>query len=324
MLAHLFRSNRPAILVGLLVLVPLLFARDLVSPVAPAGNVMPLFGAFRSLLGDAPWAIGAATLLLVTILAVQVNALANATDLVDRRNHLPALLFPLLLSAFDRSELLDPALTGMPFVLWALRRTWSVTNRSDARSELFDAGLLVGVAALFYLPYLFLVVVLWASVSVIRPFEWREYVLPLLGSAVAIYLGWGILHLLGHTPWRPLLTISDLGRETFTQPWPSGQRWLLHALLWPVMAVALYHYADSYQRGIMRVKNIRSGFLGFCVAIGVIMAGVWLLNQAFPPVLLAIPLSVVASYAFMSDRRAWLSESAMVCLLVLALWVQWG
>lgn len=324
MLAHLFRSNRPAILVGLLVLVPLLFARDLVSPVAPAGNVMPLYGAFRSLLGDAPWAIGAATLLLVTILAIQVNALANATDLVDRRNHLPALLFPLLLSAFDRSELLDPALTGMPFVLWALRRTWSVTNRSDARSELFDAGLLVGGAALFYLPYLFLVVVLWASVSVIRPFEWREYVLPLLGSAVAIYMGWGILQLLGHTPWRPLLTISDLGRETFTQPWPSGQRWLLHALLWPVVAVALYRYAGSYQRGIMRVKNIRSGFLGFCVAIGVIMAGVWLLNQAFPPVLLAIPLSVVASYAFMSDRRAWLSESAMVCLLVLALWVQWG
>ena len=67
------------------------------------------------------------------------------------------------------------------------------------------------------------------------------------------------------------------------------------------------------------------GLLFLAVAgIGVIMAAVWLLNQAFPPVLLAIPLSVVASYAFMSDRRAWLSESAVVCLLVLALWVQWG
>ena len=308
MLAHLFRSNRPAILVGLVVLVPLLFPGYLVRPVAPAGQVMPLYGAFRSLLGDAPWAIGIATLLLVAFLAIQVTGLSNASDLMDRRNHLPALLFPLLFAAFDRSAVLDPALTGMPFVLWSLRRTWSLTNRSDARAQLFDSGLLMGIAALFYLPYLFLVVVLWASVSVIRPFDWREYVLPLLGSAVAIYLAWGVMRLLGETPW----------------PWPRGQRWLLHALLWPVVAVALYRYADSYQRGIMRVKNIRSGFLGFCVAIGVIMAAVWLLNQAFPPVLLAIPLSVVVSYAFMSDRRAWLSESAVVCLLVLALWVQWG
>ena len=324
MLAHLFRSNRPAILVGLVVLVPLLVPGYLVRPVAPAGQVMPLYGAFRSLLGDAPWAIGIATLLLVAFLAIQVTGLSNASDLMDRRNHLPALLFPLLFAAFDRSAVLDPALTGMPFVLWSLRRTWSLTNRSDARAQLFDSGLLMGIAALFYLPYLFLVVVLWASVSVIRPFDWREYVLPLLGSAVAIYLAWGVMRLLGETPWRPMLTISDLGRETLTRLWPRGQRWLLHALLWPVVAVALYRYADSYQRGIMRVKNIRSGFLGFCVAIGVIMAAVWLLNQAFPPVLLAIPLSVVVSYAFMSDRRAWLSESAVVCLLVLALWVQWG
>jgi hypothetical protein len=103
---------------------------------------------------------------------VQLNALANNTDQVDRRNHLTALLFVLLLAAFDRTALLDPALLGMPLVLVGLaQRTWSMNNRSGALAELFDAGVLIGLAGLFYLPYLFLVVVLWASVSVMRPFE---------------------------------------------------------------------------------------------------------------------------------------------------------
>jgi hypothetical protein len=325
MLVSLFRSNRPAILLGLIVVVPVLFVRDLFTGVSMlAGDVMPFHGLVRGALEQVPWAAGLLQLLLVGWTAVQLNALANNTDQVDRRNHLTALLFVLLLAAFDRTAVLDPALLGMPLVLWALHSAWSVSNRSNALAELFDAGVLIGLAGLFYLPYLFLVVVLWASVSVMRPFNWREYVLPVLGLVVVIHLCWGCLHLAGATPWTPLHTIADQGRIVDRAGSPQGQRWLLDVLLIPLVLVALYLYSGSYQRGIMRVKNVRSAFLAFCVAIGVIMGGVWLLNTSFPPVLLATPLAVLLSYAFMSERHQWLSGSAVFALLALALWVQWG
>jgi hypothetical protein len=263
-------------------------------------------------------------MLLVAGLSVQLNALANNTDMVDRRNHLTALLFALLLAAFDRTALLDPALLGMPLVLLALYRTWSVSGRSGARGELFDAGVLIGLAALFYLPYLFLVVVVWASVSVMRPFDWREYVLPALGAVVVIFLCWGVLHLSGHTPWTPLFTIADLGRALEPIPSPRGQRWLVNALLLPLLLVAIYKFTGSFQRSIMRVRNVRSSFLALCAATAVIMGGVWALNGAFPPVLLAVPFAVVVSHAFMGERHGWLSGSSMVALFALAMWVQWG
>jgi hypothetical protein len=323
MLAGPFRSNRPAILLAVIPLLLLLFGPQLLRAMQP-GQVMPLYGLLRALLAGAPWAVGVVYLLLVGALAVQVTNLANDTELVERRNHLPALLLLLLMASFDRTGMLEPALAGMPFVLWALRRTWSLSNRGQALGTLFDAGVLLGIAGLFYLPYLFLVVVVWASVSVIRPFNGREYLLPVFGAAVMVYLCWGVLHLMEGSPWRPFLTVADGGRQLPLVIAPRGQREAVHLLLAPITLVALYRFLGGYQRGIMRVKNVRSAYLGFGAATAVVIAGAWFLNGGFPPVLVAVPLSVLLAYAFLGSVWTRLADATMIALLLVALWVQWG
>jgi hypothetical protein len=323
MLAGPFRSNRPAILLALAPLLALLFGPQFQRGML-SGPVMPLYGLLRTLLADAPWAVGALYVLLLGVMAVQVTNLANDTELVERRNHLPALLLVLLMASFDRAGMLEPALAGMPFVMWALRRTWSLSNRGQALGTLFDAGVLLGIAGLFYLPYLFLVVVVWASVSVIRPFNGREYLFPVFGAAVMVYLCWGALHLLEDTPWRPFLTVADGGRQPTAIPAPRGQREILHALLTPITLLALYRFLGGYQRGIMRVKNVRAAYLGFGAATAVVIAGAWFLNDGFPPVLVAVPLSVLLSYAFLGTAWVRLADAGMIALFLVALWVQWG
>lgn len=323
MLAGLFRSNRPAILLALIPLLVLLFGPQLQRAML-AGQVMPLYGLLRALLANSPWLVGAVHVLLLGALAVQVTNLANDTELVERRNHLPALLLVLLMASFDRSGTLEPALVGMPFVLWALRRIWSLSNRGQALGALFDAGVLLGIAGLFYLPYLFLVVVVWASVSVIRPFNGREYLLPVFGAAVMVYLCWGGVHLLEGTPWRPFLSVADGGRQIPAAIAPRGQREAIHGLLATLSLVALYRFLGGYQRGIMRVKNVRAAYLGFGAATAVVVAGAWLLNGGFPSVLVAVPLSVLLTYAFLGSVRVGLLDAGMIALLLMALWVQWG
>ncbi|MFN9327474.1 MAG: hypothetical protein ACK6A5_19040, partial [Flavobacteriales bacterium] len=127
-------------LLTLLVLVPALFMGDLAGPVPQHGAGMVLFERLLLLLGPKAWVQGLFAMVLVLLLAVQLTALVNNADLADRRNHLPAFLFPVLLALFDRSALLDPALVGMPLVVWAMRRAWSISNNGPALSPLFDAG----------------------------------------------------------------------------------------------------------------------------------------------------------------------------------------
>ncbi|MBL7981700.1 MAG: hypothetical protein JNL52_07790 [Flavobacteriales bacterium] len=324
MLVGLYRSNQPAVLLTLLVLVPGLFLGDLAGPVVAPSGSMVLFERLLSALGPKAWVHGLFAMGLMLLMAVQLTGLVNNADLADRRNHLPAFLFPVLLALFVRSALLDPALVGMPLVIWAMRRAWSINNNGPALSPLFDAGFLLGLAALFYLPYAFLVVVLWASISVIRPFQLREYIVPVLGLAVVLYLTWGVLHLNGATPWRPLLTIADQAGSVPLAPRSGLFRGALYVVLVPVLLVALLDFAVSYQRGVMQVKNLRSSFLAWGAALTVIILGVYLLNNAFPPVLLAAPLAVLCVHAFMGGNRKALRGAAAWALLAMALWAQWG
>jgi len=324
MLARLFRSNRPAVLIGVAVLVPALFLPALWNMVPASGSSMPLYSLLAALSLHVTWLPGLLQLLLVLLLALQLAMLANDAELLGKRTHLPALLFPLILAAVASSSVLEPALVGMPLVLAAMRRTWAIAMAKRVLAPLFDAGLLIGLASLFYLPYAFLLAVVWASVSVIRPFHWREYVLPLVGTALPIYLVWAVLSLQGVSPWQPMFTVvGQVAAGLRANELASVLRWSLRIVLVLLSAVAMVRFLVAYQSGIMREKNVRASFMALFFALVVIMVGVRALDGSYPAVLLATPLAIFAGYALLSDRRAWLSELTVGVLLGTALWVQW-
>ncbi|MCB0770278.1 MAG: hypothetical protein KDC00_07720 [Flavobacteriales bacterium] len=322
MLVRLFRSNQPGVLAFLLLLVPGLFLGHVRTPAPLMERAMPMQHLAQGLYTSVPWSYGVFQLVLVFLVAVQLTALMNGAELVDRRNHLPALLFPLLLATLAAPGDLGPAFLGMPFLLWGLRRTWSITSGGPALSPLFDAGLLIGLAALCYMPYAFLLVVVWASVSVIRPFQWREYVLPLVGQLLMFYLAWGVLRLLGVDDWQPLRTILVPGPSPKVQG--GAREMMLLVLLATMLAVSLFEFTRQYTRGVVREQNLRSSLLAFCATSGLLIFLVMLLNDRYPAVLLAAPLASLFTFGSLGTRRAWLSELAVGVLLALAIWKQYG
>ncbi|MBL0129513.1 MAG: hypothetical protein IPP83_19145 [Flavobacteriales bacterium] len=322
MLAGLFRSNQPAVLLVLPVVVAGLFLPCFWhEPVAP-GMMMPLAAAVASMIGPSAWAGVLLGLLLVMSIAVQLALLMNALEFMDRRNHLVAFLFPVALAGLGGGLGYDPALLGMPFVLMALRRTWSVGNADPALGASFNAGLLIGLAAMCYLPYAFLIAVLWASSSVIRPFAWREYVLPVVGMALPFYFAWVVLNLTDRLPWKPLHTILSPDADPMILSGSSVQVAFM-VLMALVILVALFAFSSGYARSIIRGKNLRSSLLAFALALTVIMFMLHLIKDSFPAVLAAVPCAIFGGYAFVAPRRAWLAECAALGLLTLALWVRW-
>jgi hypothetical protein len=325
MLANLFRSNQPAVLAGVLVLVPVLFGASFLRTIQLPELSMPLQAVVVALVTSQPWSQGLLAIFVVALIGVQLCFLVNDAELMERRTHLPALCFPILMAAFGPAAPLDPALMGMPFVIAALQRTWTMINTGRVMSVLFDAGMFLGVAAMFYLPHAFLVVVVWASVSVIRPFQWREYLVPFLGCAVVFYFAWAILTLAGVQEWHPLHTIAFAHvSDPAIGSVPDSQRILLFMVLGGMIPVGALSYARSYRRGIMRQKNLRSSWLAFVAALAILLVLIWLLTSKVPPVLVAVPLSVFASHALQGTQRAWVGEAAVYSLLILALWAQWG
>ncbi|HRH38180.1 MAG TPA: hypothetical protein PK760_07540 [Flavobacteriales bacterium] len=322
MLATLFRSNQPATLFAVPVLVALLFAGDLGHP-PTAMEAMPLAALVQHLVGGSAWLNGALGFLLLALISVQMAAMSNALDLMERRNHLVAFLFPTLMACTSGGTILEPALLGMPMVLIAFRRTWSLDNTAPAFSALFDSGFWLGLAALCYLPYAALLVVVWASTSLIRPFVWREYVLPVLGSALVFYLSWSVLYLLDRTPWYPLHTVGSFDMSAGLALAGGNLRLTADILVAIVLILGLRAFGNSYSRSVIRVRNLRAAFLTFSVVLLMLLLVMTRVNGAAPPVLVCVPLAVVCAHGWLAPKRPWLADALALGLLGLALCIRW-
>lgn len=327
MVVGLFRQNQPAVLVGLLPLILLLwpggpFSSQEILATGPAG--MPLYRLVSWLMAQGPWACATVSIIWVAGLALQLSYVANESELFDRRNYLPALLLLILLALAPGGLVPDPAMVGMPFVLAALRRIWSSQADHRALGPVFDAGLWIGLAMLVHLPYAFLVAVLWASIAVMRPFHWREYLLPILGAGTLLFICWGVLQFLGPHLWQPRASLvlnapplSSLARLH----WVYGVLLVVLASIFIVSAAM--SFARGYARGVMREKNTRSSFLAFTFACVLLVTFDWSLHRSLAPVLLALPLAVLLSWPLLQTRRLFLADMGVLALLLLAVWARW-
>ncbi len=285
---------------------------------------MPLYQAFHALLRITPWMLPVTGCLLVLALCLQLDLVVNESELFERRHHLSALLLPLLLCLFPQGFIPDPAMAGMPFVLWAMRRLWDTQGQQWILGALFDAGMLIGIAALFCFPYVFLVVVLWASLAVMRPFHWREYLLPLIGLCVIFFLAWGVMRVMGSGEWD---IVGSLRPTTLTSFPVQHAHWLFNLLrdfiVLAFITAGVFTFTKSYGRGVIREKNTRASYLAFVFASALLAAFGWLINSVVPPIIIAVPLAVFLSWPLLHARKIAWAELGAYGLLALALWVRW-
>lgn len=319
-LAAPFRTDQPIVLFLLLPVTALLWW---VQPGYPAalgnGSGMPLFRALNGITLHAPWVQGAIAIAVASGLAVLMASTANNAELFDRRNRLPALLLVLLLGIVP-GPLFQPALIGALPLVFAFRLVWAIQGRPIVIGALFRSGMLVGLAALFYFPYAFMVVPVWAAVSVARSFNWREYAMPLAGTLLVFYFCWGVLRLGEWTPMEPVRSMVPVVHPALS----SGRKAVLLLLvLVPLTLSAVLGFFHSYQKAIMRMRNTRSGFLALCWSLLAVIGLEMLVNGTFPAVLLAMPLSVVLSYPLLNMGRVWLADVALFALLAIGCAAQW-
>lgn len=334
MLTAFFRQDRPIAYFPLFFLVLLLWpgagtgGQGLLPPEsALAGQAvrgMPFHAPIGHLAASSPWASWLLGVLFTVALAHGLNRMANDAELYERRNHLPAVLLPLLLALLPFGLMADPAMLGMLIVTWALGRIWAAVGKANIRSPLFDAGLLLGLASLFYLPYAFLTVVLWATLAVTRPFNLREYVLPVVGLAAMLLLGWGVVHFAAPGQWQPVASLH-FPADAAT---PAEGHWMYRVILLSLLGLlsvaVILSFSSVYAHSVMREKNIRASFLSFAFALGLLALFAWWLDGRVPPVLLAAPGCVLLGYPLMRAKKGAWADAALWMLLLLSFWARWA
>lgn len=128
-----------------------------------------------------------ASMLLVILMALTIEAINSRYLFIRIRTRLPALIFVLLVGGLPTLHSFHPIYAASLLVLLAIYRLFAIFEAPRARSILFDSGLLLGIATLFYFNSWVLLPALLTSTAILcRERSWRQFTAPLLGYLVPL------------------------------------------------------------------------------------------------------------------------------------------
>ncbi len=323
MLVKVFRKvywHTPLFLILIGVLLWLKAFLDPASAIAEIDNVnAPLFKLVQAMACNYPLIALLVSFVLLMVQVFFINHIASARNLTDRYSALTGLLYLLLMSSTSAMITMHPVLFSNMFLLLVLNKILQVHGKQEFMPEIFNSGLMVAIAGLFYLPALVFFIFLIFAQIIYYLVSFRSVLASLLGLATPFFF-------LGLYYFMRDLFFERLGAFSITiQPWlvfgqtpdASEKIFIVVLAIFSLIAFArlrLVYYQDNPIRIRKRIQVL---FLLFLISIVSYLSAVNYIHLHHA--ILAIPLSVGLAIFFFDLKKKWLSEIIFLILLLAVL-----
>ncbi len=186
MILRILKSNRAVNYILTPLLAVVVWLKSLIEPQIYSfyrGETQNLlYQPIARLFKDAALLQSIASLIILLILAFIVLQINNRYSFIRVRTMLPAPLYIIMISGLVELHTLHPVYFAAFFVLMAIHRFFSAFDQVAPYSAIFDAGLLLGIASLFYFNIVVLFPALFFGIPILaRETRWREFVIVTLG-----------------------------------------------------------------------------------------------------------------------------------------------
>ncbi|WP_026897718.1 DUF6427 family protein [Daejeonella oryzae] len=321
-----FRSLNPVniiLLIGFAILLRLVIffklpehvSFDFIEPFTKLLVTIPLQNAFS------PGANVLIALVITLVQALIFNKIVNHFNLLGKPTFLPALLYVTTSSLLTPFVLLSPTLICNFLVLWMISKFLSIYRRDDVRSVMFDLGMIVGIGTLIYFPFISMLPLLWISLVIFRPFNWREWLIGIIGFItvfffLAVFYYWNDSLDQFYRIWLPLAT-----------PFPTRLQFNIYQylVLLPLLLIFILSIVQLRQNFFKSYVQIRKSFqlLFFMFLLG--LASFYLKSdfRVYHFLLCAPPAAVLMAYYFLhAGKKRWIYESLFLLLLGFIIYFQ--
>ena len=127
--------------------------------------------------------------------AAMINFLTITQEIASKTNYLPAFLYILFGFSASVNGAIEPVLVANLCLLPALFFIINAYRQENILSPFFNAGLFLGLSTFFYTFYVFLFPVVFIALLIMRSFNWREWLMLLIGILSPLYLYTAICYL---------------------------------------------------------------------------------------------------------------------------------
>jgi hypothetical protein len=261
------------------------------------------------------WISALIVFLLISFQAIYFNRIISKYEVLYKPSNLPALIYIILACLLPAFAGLHPFIFINTILLWILQKIFKLYKNDDSLGVCFDIGFLISILSMIYYPCIFLFVFFLITLSILRPFVWREWVVSVIGLMAPWFLLWVILFLSDRAQlfydvfngdnFKPVVLLNSLSKKYV----------LTLSVLGILLLFALFKLQVNYFKNVIKTRNYQICFLLLLITTFVITL-VPFLHSETRFSLLVIPLSVFLSYYFLAAKKMWFAESLFVCLLV--------
>lgn len=321
----IFRNNRVVTAILLLPYVVLTRIAALLGWVHispwPASNGSMLYQSWFGWAEHAPFYSALAAAGLVYLQALMVNWLVDEFRLMSERTWLPAVFYVLITSALPEFLFISAPLVAATFVPVSLRKVFKSYKITHATALVFDAGLWMSVASLFYPPALILLVAAFSGVMAMRSFNLREQLVFFTGAWTPLFLAWVWFLWVDRGGEFRALQFSEIFQLYRFNVTFDTVMLLKTGLLILLFFVFVFGLSQYFQRKLIQTQKaiITLYWVLFTGGLLVLLRSQWRWEHFLLP---AAAAGIFLAFSFQGMRNRWMAEILHLALLATVFFIQ--
>jgi hypothetical protein len=275
--------------------------------VSPGEGMMPLYTfVAKYFTGSSIWPVFTG-FVLILFNALIISLLSYEFQFLQHRTFLPGILYVSTVSSFPSLQTFHPVYPATLFVLISVYYIFSTYHRKKEISSTFNASFFLSIGALFYLPVITLLPLIWICIFVLQKSDnWRLLVIPLIGIALPWLLLWSFLFVSGSD--QAFITSIFQGMKSVNNQFISNLGFLIiTAFIFLLSAFGSISLINSVS---IRKMSTRKYFIILYWMLGLSIPSVFLLPSTGLGIIAisTIPVSFLMSHFFMSGKRGFWKE----------------
>ena len=282
-------------ILGLLLKLPVFF--DAKPPIIKEHDSLAYIGLVNSLKPIAvlfPSIYVIIAYLLIFTQIVLVSFFINNNKLMLKANFLPGMSYMILTSLMPEFNVLSSPLIASTIYVALFLLLFSGHNQKTTKDNIFNAGLILGLAVLIFFPSVLLIILAYAILASLRPFKLNEWLILLIGTVTPAYFLGITLYLTDSLSWKYFYNGIEIGLagEKYTI-WHAGALFLT---LMPFL-VGFYYVQALSGRMLIHVRKAWNLFIlyaAICIVISFFNIEQGLENW----VLLMLPLAALHGFGY--------------------------
>lgn len=322
-----FNVNNPSVILfvflyALLLNSPLFFFPEKFSVAETHAPFAALFFEFtNTVFGNNHYVLSLFSLLLVFAQSLLVNSLVNNAKVFNNGTYVPAIIYALLASLFPEFLFVSPVSLATLFLILAIGKALKLYKQHHAIGGIYDMSFLIGIASLFYMPFILLLLLVFVALAVMRSFNWREWVAGLLGF-LSIYFLTGtwffltdglkeFLHLHFFPPSSTVIFDSRLGL------------YVVGGFTAVLVVAASFVFLLNFLKSTIHTRKFLTlmGWTIVLLVLSVFLGSGFSLNHF---VALSVPLCLLISYLLLTIRKVRIANVLHLLWLIAVLFFQFS